>query len=201
MADLKQQILKYQPVNEQEAVDREEILMWLETGLDLSRRECLTAHLTASSWVVSPDRKQVLMVHHNLYRSWSWLGGHADGEWDLSAVALREVREESGLEHIRLVTPEIFSLEILAVSGHFKHGSYVPSHLHLNATYLIEGDPAESLRVKPDENSAVMWFAPEDALRMSREPWFREFIYPKLIRKADKRTFPLSHLSTCQLSQ
>ena len=35
------------------------------------------------------------MVYHNIYNSWSWLGGHADGETDLLAVALREVKEEA----------------------------------------------------------------------------------------------------------
>ena len=45
--------------------------------------------MTASAWVLSPDRRQVVMVYHNLYHSWSWTGGHADGDRDLLAVAMR----------------------------------------------------------------------------------------------------------------
>ena len=86
----------------------------------------LPGTVTASAWVVSPDRTQVLMAYHNLYDSWSWLGGHADGDRDLLAVSMREVREESGLTAVRPVSPHIYSLEILTVDGHEKRGRLRP---------------------------------------------------------------------------
>ena len=168
------------PWNAQEAQDRAELLRRLRSGEDLYTRDNAAGHLTASAWVVSPDRKQVLMAYHNLYGSWAWLGGHADGDRDLLAAAVREVREESGLEDVRAVTPDIYSLEILPVAGHEKRGVYVPSHLHLNVTFLLEADPAAPVRRKPDENSAVAWFGLEEALSASAEPWMRERIYKKL---------------------
>ena len=174
---------QYRPWNEQEERDRAELLRRLQSGEDLYTRNNAAGHLTASAWVVSPDRRQVLMAHHNLYNAWSWLGGHADGDWDLLAVALREVREESGLETVRPVSPDIYSLEILTVDGHEKRGIYVSSHLHLNVTYLLEADPAAPVRRKPDENSAVAWFGLEDAVAASSEPWMRERIYQKLNHK------------------
>ena len=78
---------------------------------------------------------------------------------------------------------QIYSLEILSVDGHEKHGQYVSSHLHLNVTYLVEADPAAPIRPKPDENSRVGWFTPEGAMAASSEPWFRERIYRKLNEK------------------
>ena len=177
------QIETYQPWNEQEAADREGLLARMRRGEDLYTRSNPEAHFTASAWVVSPDRKQVLMAYHNLYDSWAWLGGHADGQQDLLAAALREVREESGLTEVRPVTPEIFSLEILTVDGHEKHGRYVSSHLHLNVTYLLEADPTLPVRCKPDENSRVGWFGLEEAVAASTEPWFQQRIYKKLNAK------------------
>lgn len=59
---------------------------------------------------------------------------------------------------------DIFSLEVLAVDGHFKKGEYISSHLHLNVTYLLESDEEETLYKKEDENSSVKWFLPEEAL-------------------------------------
>ena len=176
-------IEKYRPWNQQEQQDQAELLRRLKSGEPLLGRENCSAHFTASAWVVSPQRDQVLMAYHNLYDSWAWLGGHADGEADLLSVAMREVREESGLANVRPVSEDIFSLEILAVSGHEKKGAYVPSHLHLNVTYLLEADPKAPVRCKADENKAVAWFPLDQAVAASREPWFQERVYQKLNAK------------------
>ena len=174
---------RFRPCNEQEETDKKQILSLLSSGQDLYTRDNPVAHLTASSWVVSPDRKQVLLVYHNLYRSWSWMGGHADGDRDLCQVALRETREESGLEDLTLVSPDIFSLESLTVDGHEKRGKFVSSHLHLNVTYLLEADPRQPIRVKPDENSGVAWFPVEEVAGKVSEPWMMQRIYSKLMKK------------------
>ena len=182
--NLYESIKTYIPVNEQETRDKEIMLKHLKSGVDCFTRENQVAHFTASIWTVNKERTKTLMVYHNLYDSWSWIGGHADGIEDLSAVAMRELHEETGIQNAKLVTPDVFSLEILAVSGHMKKGKYVPSHLHLNVTFLAEADENEALTVKEDENSAVKWWTFEEALRVSKEPWFVEHIYKKLIEKS-----------------
>ena len=181
--ELMEQIANYIPYNEQEERDQNLILNWIEEQENAFSRENKMAHMTASAWVVNPERSKVLMVYHNIYDSWSWLGGHADGETDLLSVALREVKEEAGISKVRPVSEDIFSLESLTVDGHVKKGIYVSSHLHLNVTYLLEADPEETLSVKADENSGVAWFSPEEALARSTEPWFVERVYTKLIEK------------------
>ena len=182
-----EEIARYQPFNEQEARDKAVILRFLEQNDDAFLRENRIAHITASAWVVNPARDKVLMVYHKIYDSWSWTGGHADGETDLLSVALREVTEETGVRSVRPVSPEIFSLEVLTVDGHEKRGEYVSSHLHLNVTYLLEADDAEPLRICEDENKGVAWFGLDEALRASTEPWFVKRIYGKLNEKL-KRT-------------
>ena len=176
-------IKKYHPYNEQEQMDKPLILNWIQKNEDAFSRENAVAHMTASAWVVNKERTKVLMVYHNIYNSWSWLGGHADGETDLLAVAIREVKEEAGISRVRPVSEEIFSLEVLTVDGHWKNGRYVSSHLHFNITYLLEADSAEAVSVKEDENSGVAWFAPREALEKSTEPWFVKNIYTKLLKK------------------
>ena len=181
--DLIDQIGAYTPFNDQEAADKPKLLSLLKSTKDIFTRDNTTAHMTASGWVVSPDRKSVLMIYHNIYNSWSWMGGHADGETDLLQVAQREIREESGIRDLKLLTPDIYSLEILTVDGHIKRGEYVSSHLHLNVTYLFEADPAQPLHVKPDENSGVAWIPISDLASRVTEPWFLERIYSKPCRK------------------
>ncbi len=224
---LRDAIAVFEPFNEQEAMDQRVILHALDSDpccFDRSEQ----AHMACSIWVVDPEFEQTLLVYHNIYDSWSWIGGHADGECDLAKVALRELQEETGVAHARLVMEEacgtddssavpmsavedvgrlcgagggsaleeaveralplcgpggVYSLEVLTVDGHEKRGAYVSSHLHLNVTYLAIADPAEPLRIKPDENSGVRWVPLEDAIRLSTEPWIRDRIYRKLIGK------------------
>lgn len=186
-AELLEQIAAYRPWNEQEERDQRQMRDWIRRNENAFSRDNEIAHMTASAWVVNKDRSKVLMVYHNIYNSWSWLGGHADGETDLLSVALREVQEEAGITSVRPVSEEIFSLEILTVDGHQKKGRYVPCHLHMNVTYLLEADDVEKTSVKEDENSGVCWFTPKEALEASTEPWFVERIYSKLIEKVERR--------------
>lgn len=181
--DVIQAIEQYRPWNEQEEKDKLLMLEWIRGYENAFSRENGIAHMTASAWVVNRDRSKVLMVYHKIYDSWSWLGGHADGETDLLAVALREVQEEAGIRRVRPVSEDIFSLEILTVDGHQKKGQYVPCHLHMNVTFLLEADEQETVKINEEENSGVGWFTPEGALAASTEPWFVERIYAKLIER------------------
>ena len=180
--NLEQQLRAFRPANEQEASDRRLMLQYMAMFSNLYTRENEMAHLTASSWVVNPARTKVLMAYHNIYDSWAWLGGHADGMEDLLAVAQKEVLEESGVQTTP-VSSDIFSVEILGVNGHVKRGRYVSTHLHLNVTYLLQAEEDQALHIKPDENSGVRWFALDEVLSNTREPEMR-VIYQKLMDKS-----------------
>ena len=185
MDALRRQLEAYIPCCEQEAADRAMMLRAIDTLEQPLRRENPFAHFSASGWIVNPDRSRVLMAWHNIYRAWAWTGGHADGEADLLAVALREAREEAGLREIRPVSTEIFSLEVIPVNAHVKRGRFVSAHLHLNVTYLLEADDAQAVRVKPDDNSAVAWLPLEEAADNRDEPHMA-VIYRKLNEKLRK---------------
>lgn len=183
--DLKEKLLNYNCFNEQEEKDKELFLYALESFDNVFTRSNTICHFTASSWLVNKKLDKVLMCFHKIFNSYSWLGGHADGEKDLKKVCLKEITEESGLKNIKLLNDDIFSIESLTVDGHIKNNEYVSSHLHLNITYLVQADENEKLTIKEDENTSLKWFTLKDALNASSEPWFVKNIYSKLNTKLE----------------
>ena len=178
------EIAAYVPRDQAEAADQEMILEYIRLFPDtILTRENKIAHLTSSGFVVNGDGTKVLMAHHNIYKVWAWTGGHADGDGDLLAVALREAREETGVEHIRPLSPAIASLDILPVWGHVKRGAWVPSHQHLNVSYLLVADDTDALRNRAEENSRVGWLPAEELLSHTNE-WQMDGVYTQLLERA-----------------
>lgn len=180
---LKEEIEKYVPYNEQEEMDKKVMLKYINTFDDVLTRDNELGHFTASAWVLNENRTKVLMIYHNIYKSWAWTGGHADGEEDLLKTAIRELKEETGAEHIRVLNDNIFSLEVVGVNGHIKNGKYVSTHAHLNLTYLLEVPEAEIVRIKADENSGVKWINIDDVESVVSEKWAYENVYRKINEK------------------
>lgn len=179
---IKEDITNYIPYNDKEESDKRLILSLLDND-NIFDRSNSYAHMTASAWVTNKDHTKILMAYHNIYKSFSWLGGHCDGNRNCLEVAIKEVKEEAGINNVKAISNSLFSLEVLTVDGHYKKGQYVSSHLHLNVTYLLEADDNEILKIKEDENSAVKWFDIDKAVDASNEEWFKENIYSKLNNK------------------
>jgi len=181
--DIKEQIKNYTPYNKQEAKDKEMILKYSELFEDILTRKNETAHFTSSGFVLNENRDKVLMIYHNLFKSWSFPGGHADGEKDLLHVALREVKEETGVKELKALSKDIFNLDILIAFGYFKKEDYVSSHLHLSTIYLLEASEKECLQIKEDENSNVAWIPLNQVLDYVSEEHMKP-VYIKIMDKA-----------------
>lgn len=157
---LKEMLQRYVPYNEQEAVDKE-MMMSLLDEKSLHRTQ-LFAHWTSSAIVVNETLDKVLFAFHNIYRSWSWVGGHNDGDDDPLYVAMKEASEETGVGGLRPLSEDIFMIDVIYVPHHLKRGRYVSDHLHLNTAFLLVADEQSPLFVKEDENSGVRWFELEE---------------------------------------
>jgi ADP-ribose pyrophosphatase YjhB (NUDIX family) len=175
-------IKEYRPCNEQEEMDKELVIKYCDMSQNILTRDNEVIHITSSALVVNENKDKVLMIHHNIYNSWAWTGGHADGEEDLLHVAIKEVKEETGVKNIFPISKDIVSIDILPVFGHVKKGKYVSSHLHASIAYLIQADESEPLIVKPDENSGVKWIPIEEINSYSNELHMK-YVYNKIISK------------------
>jgi 8-oxo-dGTP pyrophosphatase MutT (NUDIX family) len=136
-------------------------------------RSCAPGHLTGSAWIVDRPRRRVLLTHHRKLDRWLQLGGHADGDADLLAVAVREAQEESGLASIRVLSPELFDVDVHLIPARREE----PAHLHHDLRFLLEADGDEPLVISA-ESKDLAWVeidrlpeysTEESLLRMARK--------------------------------
>ena len=179
-------IKSYIPYNEQETADKNLIVEAIDNNSNLLTRENKVMHMTSSGYIVNKTRDKVLMIYHKIYNSWSWTGGHNDGDDDFLHVAIKEAKEETGLEKVTPVSDTILSLDVLPVNGHIKRGSFVSPHLHLSVAYLLEADENDKLVVNTEETEGVKWIPINEISKYCSEP---EMI--KLYEKFNKKIMDL----------
>jgi 8-oxo-dGTP pyrophosphatase MutT (NUDIX family) len=124
---------------------------------DCLLRSCVEGHVTGSAWIVSADRRAVLLVHHAKLGRWLQPGGHADGDGDPYRVAVREAEEESGIAGFAAV-PDGLPPPPLDVDVHeIPARGAEPAHLHHDVRYLLVA-PAGAVPRASEESPAVRWF-------------------------------------------
>ena len=146
---------------------------FLSSGEELQGKSNLARHITSSAWIVDPTRTEVLLTHHGKLHKWLQLGGHTDEGEDWLETAVREAREESGLNHLTVVDPDLFDLDIHEIPE--RPGQ--AAHLHYDLRFLLEANPALPLVVS-EESHDLAWVrlhqlgdytTEESQLRMARK--------------------------------
>ena len=178
-------IYNYEPYDEKEKTDKEVILNYLKNNNDVLTRENKIAHFTTSAWITNKEKNKILMIYHNIYDSWAWVGGHADGNDNLLEVAKKEATEETGITKLKLLSEGVYGINISTVDNQIKRGKQVNSHLHFDIEYLFEADEEELIRIKEDENSGVKWIDIDKVIESSTEEKMKP-IYQRLIDKMIK---------------
>ncbi len=179
-----EEIKAYKPINEQETVDKQVILEFIgDYPNNVLTRDNRIAHITASAVIVNHARTKMLMIHHNIYDTWTWTGGHADGEPDMLKLAMKEASEETGLDDLRPLGG-IRTIDVLWVQSHMKNGGYVGAHLHLNVAYVLEASEEDELVLNEEETSGLCWVLIEMVPEYSKEPDI-VYIYKKLFQSID----------------
>lgn len=127
---------------------------FVEAHEDCFYRELWPAHVTGSTWVINPQYTHVMMLHHKKHDQWFQPGGHADGQADIVAVALRETHEETGLDpsQIKLLDKKIFDIDIHSIPAIGAE----PPHEHIDVRFLVEIDNALPVPGS-DESHDVIW--------------------------------------------
>ena len=149
--------------SEAPVVDRVRALA--EGHADCFRRDCLPGHVTGSAWVLSHDRSRCLLVHHAKLDRWLQPGGHCDGEPDPAAAALREAREETGLEDLRIESWEPLDLDVHLIPARLDADGRIiePAHEHHDVRFLVVAAAGQRL-VCSEESHDVRWFTRDEVL-------------------------------------
>ena len=155
-ASIRKNIESYIPRDAREEKDKQQILRFIDSFDDVLTRDNTLGHFTASSFIVNKDRTKMLAIYHTIGNGWAHPGGHADGEKDFLSVAVREAKEETGLD-VSVLDERPFLLSVNPVSGHMKKGVFVSSHLHFDVFYLMEADDTAPLIFRKDESKGVKW--------------------------------------------
>ncbi|WP_395771116.1 NUDIX hydrolase [Arenimonas sp.] len=135
---------------------RQEFLELVSSSADACMRSRLAGHLTGSAWLVSADGRKALLMHHRKLDRWLQPGGHADGDWDLAAVALREAMEETGLPNLH-VEPTIFDLDKHRISARGTE----PEHWHYDVRFVVRATGSQEFSGNT-ESWQLRWFDVHD---------------------------------------
>lgn len=170
--------LRFPAFDRQEEMARvESIRSFITLHPNALERECVPGHITGSALVVNPALNKVLLTLHAKLGKWLQLGGHADGESDVAASALREAREESGRDEVEFYpwekslglqdiskSPLAIDCDIHEIPAHGEH----PSHLHYDLRYLCVLDDSLPLHIT-SESKDLRWLTIDEALAVTSE--------------------------------
>lgn len=144
----------YRACGADEEATRARLRAFIAREPDAFARSRAGGHVTASAWIVDTEREHALLLHHRKLERWLQPGGHADGDADLRAAALREAREESGLRTLRFASEGIYDLDIHAIPARAAE----PAHEHFDVRFALEADRREPVRGN-DESHDVRWIS------------------------------------------
>ncbi len=177
-ADLLRLLDRYQGRHPDELATIDRVRTLLENHERCFFRDCFPGHITSSAWIVARESGAVLLTHHRKLERWLQLGGHADGESDVLASALREAEEESGMRDFSVI-PRTGTREILDIDVHdIPARASEPLHQHHDIRFLLEVSEAQVIRHQENESKEVRWFSAdrieahfeeESLLRMARK--------------------------------
>jgi 8-oxo-dGTP pyrophosphatase MutT (NUDIX family) len=141
---------------------------------DCFERTCRPGHITGSAWIFSADRRRCLLAHHRKLDCWLQLGGHADGQPDVEQVALREAREESGMQGFDLVCIDgallPLDVDVHQIPARWDdQGQLIEdSHEHHDVRFLLVAHAGQALRIS-DESHDLAWFTLDEVPRQTQE--------------------------------
>jgi len=142
----------YQPIFAEEIAFKQQMMLFINQHPNCFERSLETGHITASSWLLSRNGAQALLMHHAKLNNWFQLGGHCDGNPDVLAVAIKEAQEESGIQNIVPVSTAIFDIDIHLIPANSRE----KAHDHYDVRFLLQVNSDEQV-IQNKESRELRW--------------------------------------------
>lgn len=163
--NLSKLLYNYYPTDPTEVLAKQRMLDFIVNNPNCFERTLSQGHFTASCWLLNKDMDRVLLTHHAKLNVWLQLGGHCDGDSDLAAVALKEAHEESGLSNIKLISNQIFDIDVHVIPANKRESE----HLHYDVRFLLQQQDDAPVIIN-HESTDLRWFGSDPKLLPTTDP-------------------------------
>lgn len=136
------------------------LLQRLEQAAEIHARHRMDGHVTGSAFVVDPQRRMMLLIHHRGLDRWFQPGGHVDDNETPAIGAEREAREETGIADLihaswcgDIQLP--IDIDPHRIPANARRGE--AAHWHFDLRYLFIADSSQRLQLQEEEIAGVRW--------------------------------------------
>jgi 8-oxo-dGTP pyrophosphatase MutT (NUDIX family) len=141
------------PADATEAAHKQRALEFVANTVFCTSRETLAGHVTASAWILSPERGSTLLTHHRKLNRWLQLGGHVEDDQSIQDAATREAREESGIVDLNLLDRKLFDIDVHLIPA--RKGD--PDHYHYDFRFIFQS--TTRIFSVSEESHSLAWVA------------------------------------------
>jgi len=171
-ARLLEQLRRYTAIDASDDAQRRRIEAFVREHPQCFERTLSVGHVTGSAWLLDPSGTRVLLTHHRKLNKWLQLGGHCDGDPDVLGVALREAREESGIDAIAAIDDGIFDLDVHDIPPM----GGMTLHQHYDIRFLLQVRAVADFVVS-DESHALRWFSQPELAQLEMDAAVRRMAH------------------------
>lgn len=156
---------QYQPETAEEAKYKKDIIDFITANEVYLGKGNINGHITGSAWILNIDKSKALLTHHSKLDKWLQLGGHTEEYEDVLCSALREAVEESGLKTLKIVSSNIFDIDVHLIPERKNE----KEHYHYDVRFLLECDDKEPLTITAEESKDLKWIPIHKIIKYSQE--------------------------------
>ncbi|MFQ5469202.1 MAG: NUDIX hydrolase [Gammaproteobacteria bacterium] len=120
-----------------------------------------------------------LLIHHKKLDRWLQPGGHVENDTNILETALREAKEETGINDFQIPLENIFDIDIHTIPAIKKERE----HYHYDVRFLLVADEYSPITISHESND-LKWFSLAEISAMNEGPSIQRMVDKTLAKYA-----------------